>query len=302
MPTSTRSIALALLLAGAGVGSALFAGSPAVAQPEEQAPARPAKVLVNRNREGIAIQGYDPVAYFTLGKPVKGNPRFKATHDGAIYHFVSADHRARFIAEPAKYAPAFGGYCGYAASINKVSPVDPNYWQIIDVRLILQHNQRAFDLWNKDLSGNLARANGNWPSLVERNGTPLKLLVNTDKQGIAIEGHDPVAYFTEGRAVQGSPDYEAVYNGAIYRFTSMENRAAFEKEPARYAPAFGGYCGYAASINKVSPIDPTIFQIIEGRLVLQHTSEAYRLFNKDAGVNLERADRNWPGLVDRHGR
>jgi hypothetical protein len=81
----------------------------------------------------------------------------------------------------------------------------------------------------------------------------------------------------------------------------MENRVAFESDPARYAPAFGGYCGYAASINKISPVNPMIYQIIDGRLVLQHTDEAYRLFNKNPERSLARADMNWPRLVERKG-
>ena len=130
----------------------------------------------------------------------------------------------------------------------------------------------------------------------------MKLLVNVDSAGLAIEGHDPVAYFTEGGPVKGSTEFMAVYNGAEYHFASMENRVMFENDPAKYAPAFGGYCGYAASINKISPVNPAIFQIIDNRLVLQHTPEAFRLFNRDAPASLASADRNWPGLVRRHGR
>jgi hypothetical protein len=77
------------------------------------------------------------------------------------------------------------------------------------------------------------------------------------------------------------------------------HKDAFEKDPARYLPAYGGFCGYAASIDRVSPVDPTIWQIVDGRLVLQHTPEAYRLFNQDVAGNKARADRNWPGLSHR---
>ena len=76
----------------------------------------------------------------------------------------------------------------------------------------------------------------------------------------------------------------------------------FEQNPARYAPAFGGWCGYAVSQGRISPIDPEIFQIIDGRLVLQHSREAYELFNRDVQESLRMADANWPGLVARHGK
>ncbi len=297
-----RTTLPAILLAGLAALAALGGCGTQTAFVGSGAAGATDRVLVNRDRQGIAIEGYDPVAYFTDGAPVEGRPNLTASYMGATYHFASDAHRDLFQADPAAYAPAFGGYCGYAASINRLSPTDPHYWQIIDGRLILQHNQKALDAWNKDIAGNVVKADDNWPGLLARNGAPVKLLVNTDRDGLAIDGHDPVAYFAEGKPVKGSPEFAAVYNGATYHFKSMANRVTFENDPARYAPAFGGYCGYAASINKVSPIDPTLFQIIDDRLVLQHTPEAYRLFNQDADASLARADKNWPGLIIRHGR
>ncbi len=261
-----------------------------------------ALVLINRDKNGLAIQGYDPVAYFTVGKPTKGNERFTSRYDRATYRFASAQNKALFDAEPIKYAPTYGGYCGYAASINRLSPIDPEYWQLVDGRLVLQHNKKAFDLWNKDVAANTVKADGNWPGLVARNGSPERVLVNTDDAGLALEGYDPVSYFEAQGPMRGSPEFEAVYNGARYQFVSMDHRVTFEQDPAHYAPQFGGYCGYAASIQKVSPVNPLIYQVIDDRLVLQHTDEAYRLFNKDARASLARADKNWPGLVQRRGK
>jgi YHS domain-containing protein len=260
------------------------------------------KLVVNKDRDGVALQGYDSVAYFTDAKPVPGSSKHRARWMGATYHFASVEHRDRFVTDPERYAPQYGGYCGYAASIDKLSPISPEYWQIVDGRLILQHNQRAWDLWNEDVGGNVVKADANWPGLVERNGSSEKVLLNTDEHGLALEGHDPVAYFTEGRPAKGSPEATAVYQGVTYHFASVANKDAFEREPAKYAPAFGGFCGYAASIERVSPVDPAIFQIIDGRLVLQHTQKAFDLFNQDAPENLARADLNWPALTERNGK
>lgn len=259
--------------------------------------ADPHKVLVNKTAAGLAIQGYDPVAYFANGKPAKGDARFAADFGGATYLFSSAEHRDLFLQEPVKYAPAFGGYCGYAASINRLSPIDPAYFQIIEGRLILQHNQRALDKWNADLPGNLTKANAHWPGLVEKNGTTANTLVNVDRRGVAIEGHDPVSYFTAGKPVKGDSAIEATYNGALYHFVSQEHREIFEKDPAKYAPAYGGYCGYAASIGKVRPIDPKLFSLVDGQLVLQHSKGAVELWEKDVPGNKQKADRYWPRLV-----
>lgn len=129
------------------------------------------KFLVNVDSEGVALNsGYDPVAFFTDKAPVKGNPKYRSVYRGAIYHFASAEHKATFDATPAKYEPQFGGFCAYAASINKVSPVDVKYFEVVDGRLILQHNQKAWDLWHKSPGQNLVDADKNWPGLVERNG------------------------------------------------------------------------------------------------------------------------------------
>ena len=125
------------------------------------------RVLVNKTNRGLALQGYDAVAYFTDKKPVKGDAKFTATYEGATYQFASVEHCDLFTQSPVKYAPAYGGYCGYAASIGKVRPVSPELWSIVDGRLILQHSKGAVELWEKDIAGNAAKADRLWPRLVE---------------------------------------------------------------------------------------------------------------------------------------
>jgi len=255
-------------------------------------------ILVNKNKDGVALQGYDPVAYFTDNKPVKGNPQIKASYDGATYYFASTEHRATFQAEPAKYAPAFGGYCGYAASINRLSPISPEWFQVLDGRLVLQHNKKAFDKWNADLAGNRVKADANWPGLVDKNGGSAHELLFLDKQGVALGGYDPVNYFTDSKPAKGDAKIEATYNGALYHFVSQEHREVFEKDPAKYIPAYGGYCGYAASIGKVRPADPLLWSIVDGQLIVQHTKGAVELWVKDVPGNKAKADKLWPRLIE----
>jgi len=258
-----------------------------------------AKTLVLKNKEGAAILGYDPVAYFTDRQPAKGNAKFRSSHEGATYHFANAEHKAQFDANPAKYAPAYGGYCGYAASINRLSPISPDWWQLVDGRLVLQHNKKAFDLFNKDLASNTTKADANWPGLVAKNGVyGGKTLVLTDMKGVALEGYDPVSYFTNGEPAKGDPKIEATFNGALYRFTSQAHREAFEKEPKKFAPAYGGYCGYAASVGKVRPANPLLWSIVDGQLIVQHTKGAAELWEKDVTGNKAKADMLWPRLVE----
>jgi len=275
---------------------------PAAAMPAASPAPASGKVLINKNQDGVALQGYDPVAYFTDGHPVLGVADHQSRYGGAVYWFASTEHQAAFDAEPARFAPQYGGYCGYAASINRLSPIDPPFCQILDGRLVLQHTQKAFDLFNQDLPANLVNADHNWPGLIAKNGKPAKVLVNLTADGVALHGYDPVAYFTDNRPVQGSSDEASVFNGAIYWFASHEHRVTFENDPTHYEPQFGGFCAYAASIDKISPIDPTIFQILDGRLLLQHTPKALELFNQDPHASLGRADHNWPGLIERPGQ
>ena len=256
------------------------------------------KVLVLKNKDGVAVQGYDTVAYFTDNKAVKGNPKINSEYEGAKYFFASAEHKNLFEANPAKYAPAYGGYCGYAASIDRLSPISPEWFQIIDGKLVLQHNKKATDLFNKDRDGNIVKADKNWPGLVVRNGTGGKALVLTNKKGVALEGHDPVSYFTDSKPVKGDAKIEATYNGALYHFISQEHRETFEKSPAKYAPAYGGYCGYAASVGKVRPANPELWSIVDGQLIVQHTKGAAELWEKDVAGNKAKADKLWPRLVE----
>jgi YHS domain-containing protein len=128
------------------------------------------RTLLNLDKGGLAIQGYDPVAFFTEGKPVKGKPEFPARHNGALYYFASKEHRDLFKADPAKYEPSFGGYCAYGVSRNKLVEIDVEAFQIVNNRLLLQYSKGVREDFNKDTKGNLAKADGNWPGLVEKKG------------------------------------------------------------------------------------------------------------------------------------
>lgn len=132
------------------------------------------KHLNNTDVNGVAIQGYDPVGYFTDNKPVMGSKEFSSSYDGATYWFASAEHRATFDADPAKYAPQYGGFCAYAVSLKALRPIDPAIFQFVDGRLLLQHTQKAYDLYNKDTAGNTVKADANWPKLIEKKAGKFK--------------------------------------------------------------------------------------------------------------------------------
>ncbi len=113
-----------------------------------------------------AIRGYDPVAYFTLGKPTRGSDQFSATWQGATYKFVSAEHLKLFESEPASYAPQFGGYCAYAVSKGATATTIADAWTIVDGKLYLNYSLGIQQRWRNDVSGNIKAANSNWPDVL----------------------------------------------------------------------------------------------------------------------------------------
>ena len=123
---------------------------------------------VNTNRGRSAIDGYDPVAYFTKGGPLRGSPKITAEWNGATWRFVNAEHRDRFAAEPARFAPKFGGYCAWAMSQGYVALIDPKAWRIVEERLYLNYSVSILKRWERDLDRNIAAGDRNWPEILKQ--------------------------------------------------------------------------------------------------------------------------------------
>ena len=273
---------------------------------EVQAQQNDKAIFNNVNADGVILDGYDPVAFFTEGKPIKGDSKFQLTYDKANYHFASQEHLDAFRRDPEKYKPQFGGWCAYAVSLGRVAPIDVNTFSIVNGRLVIQHNQRAVNGWNKDILGNLALADKYWPKVADNGGKQIttdaekSFLNNRDHEGVILGGYDAVAYFTQMKAVKGDPKYSARYNGATYWFSSELNANMFKDHPDMFAPQYGSFCGYAMALNKLRPINPEIFDVIDGRLILQHSPDAYERFHKNVTGFIMKADANWPGQVKKH--
>jgi YHS domain-containing protein len=129
-----------------------------------------------------------------------------------------------------------------------------------------------------------------------------KQLVNVDKNGVGIQGYDPVSYFEDSRPVMGDAKFSSEYNGVRYQFVSAEHKVLFDKDPAKYEPLFGGFCAYGASQNHKAPIKPEAWGLQDGRLVLNYDLDVLATFNKDPKGYLEKANKNWPGLVEKYGK
>jgi YHS domain-containing protein len=116
--------------------------------------------------KGVAVGGYDPVAYFTDGKPVAGSKDITLEHEGATWRFASEANREAFKADPAKYAPQYGGYCAYAVSQGYTAKGDPNAWSVVDGKLYLNYDLNVKKTWEKDTAGYISKANANWPGVL----------------------------------------------------------------------------------------------------------------------------------------
>jgi len=117
----------------------------------------------NVDSSGLALKGYDPVAYFGEKKPVPGKAEFTARHEGATYRFASAANRDAFAAAPGKYAPQYGGYCAFGMASGYKAPIEPDAWTVVDGKLYLNYNQSVRGRWSSDIPGYLRKADANWP-------------------------------------------------------------------------------------------------------------------------------------------
>lgn len=122
--------------------------------------------LFGYNESGIAIRGYDTVAYFTQGKPVEGMDKFSTDWKGATWKFSSQEHLDLFKNEPEKYAPQYGGYCAYGVAQDALVKIEPEFWTVVDEKLYLNYDAGVQKKWEKDIPGFIANANSKFDSLL----------------------------------------------------------------------------------------------------------------------------------------
>ena len=149
-------------LATAALAASSFISMPALAIVPDS------KAAVDSDEKGLALQGYDAVAYFTDGQPKKGDPKFQTKLDGVTYYFASAGHLKKFKANPDAYVPQFGGFCAMGTAMNHKFEGDPNVWKIVDNKLYLNFNPDVGRRWSQDIPGNIAHADDNWPQIKDK--------------------------------------------------------------------------------------------------------------------------------------
>ena len=113
----------------------------------------------------VILAGHDAVAYFTQSKPVQGSAKFTAVHNEAVYRFSSAKNRDLFRANPAKFAPVYGGFCAYGTTFGKKFEIDGKAFEIVNGRLYVNKNLSVYETWRKDIPGNIVTADEKWPEI-----------------------------------------------------------------------------------------------------------------------------------------
>lgn len=124
-----------------------------------------AGVDVNASSTGLALQGFDPVAYFTEGAPTKGDYKLTSTFDEATYWFATEENKALFEANPEAYIPAYGGYCAFGTAMGFKFDGDPNHWKIVDDVLYLNLSQEIQERWVADIPGFIQKADVSWETI-----------------------------------------------------------------------------------------------------------------------------------------
>ena len=121
---------------------------------------------------------------------------------------------------------------------------------------------------------------------------------STNSDGVILNGHDAVAYFTEGKAVEGESRFSADHEGATYYFSNAENRDAFVADPESFEPAYGGYCAYGTSVGKKFDVDGKAFKIVDDQLYVNKSLKVYETWVKDVPGNIVKANGHWPTIRD----
>jgi len=135
-------------------------------------------------QHGVALKGYDPVAYFAEGAPAVGDAAISYEWRGATWLFSAPAHREAFVADPAHYAPQYGGYCAFAVSRGTTADADPRQWAIVEGKIYVNNSAFAKKLWDQDRPSNIEAGDLNWPLIPK---------FPVDSSSAAVRGSAPVA-------------------------------------------------------------------------------------------------------------
>ncbi len=271
----------------------------------------------NLGEGGLALEGFDPVAYFDEGgaAATRGLASLSLEHDGVVYHFASDENRQLFVGNPGKYEPTHGGWCAYAMSKDVRYKVDPQAFLLSEGRLTLfaDLDYVEFDgKWVPEQHESLALADKNWLAFsgeaarrAPKGSYRSYEAFNLSGASLAMEGFDPVSYFHAGGAKpqKGNARWSHRVGGVVYHFVSEKHLELFRADPSRYEPAHGGWCSYAmgASAEKVE-VDPKAYRMTDGQLHLFFNTwyaDTRDDWDEDTARLKKKADSNWAKILEK---
>lgn len=238
--------------------------------------------VVTRRKRKPALEGHCPVAYFLLGKPVKGDAAFTSRYVGELYTLSSAEAKKQFDADPGKFLPQFGGLCTTAlgGSYGNRLPSDPEVFEIRNGKLYLFSSVRAKRAYDANPDWFIARA----VAIFEEP---------------ALDGYCLVSYQQQKQALKGQPGVKFLYRQRIYHFVDKEAKSKFIKAPHRFLPEYHGYCAEGVSRGKRYPGDPTQFVVRNGSTYLFFDGKAKAEFVDHPEKLIPAAEIKWPTLRDK---
>lgn len=252
--------------------------------------------------DGIALRGYDPVAYFD-GRSAVGRDEFTHQWNGATWKFSNAEHLSRFSADPARYAPQFGGFCALGMAHGGAVPIDPTAFTVHHGKLYLNASHAVRETWAYDPDWMIGRAETRWSAIRDApqnrtQASPQLRSPGAEREAAltALAGYDPVSYFDANGPVQGKADIVLIWNGQTWRFISRRHRSRFRKNPDRYVPQYDGFSALIVAHGGLVPGDPRQYSIVDGRLFLEIAPAPQETWRRSAQRLIERADRQWPVL------
>ena len=288
-------------LSAALLSLTLGAAGPQSDDPIDPTP-RPSLDEYSLGKRGLALEGYDPVAYFDVGggKPTKGDKRREVVHRGVRYRFSSDENRDLFLAAPARYEPAYGGWCAWAMADNDKTEINPRAFLIENGRLLVFYDGFFGDTRKKWLAkgGDALRpsADTSWMGM-SKERAPRDVARFDLVQGVAFGGFDPVSA-ADGEPVAGSLELLVLHDGVAYTFATPENRARFEARPASFEVRYGGWCPTAiAEGRQVSP-DPRFVLHTDDELLVFADEAARDAWTVGGDSVRAAADAGWARLLD----
>lgn len=244
--------------------------------------------------DGVALRGYDPVAYFD-GTAREGSASFEYSHQGVAWRFVSAANRAKFIADPARFMPQFGGFCALGMAHGGGVPSDPQAFTIHEDKLYLNASLLVRTTWRYEKDWMIGRAEPNWqrwltapPIPPNRQGPPPR-----PDTTLALEGFDVTSYYEAEGLKAGDSTHALQWKGKTWRFRSAAHKARFERSPESFAPQYDGFSPLIMAHGQQFLGNPRIYTIVDGKLYIEIAEGPRETWRRSMGKIIPRSDEQW---------